>query len=159
MRLRAISVLMLAAAIIWSAPLFGLAAAGHPFLSYLGFAPRTQFVPHPSFECSAFVTLLLAVAGALALYCVAIAHTRRRVAAAPQRRFPWWGWLGLGLIAASWFFALHYGFVPPEWRRHVFTPLWLAYILMNALAFRHAVWARLPDRTGQLPRVMPLDGG
>ena len=50
---------MLAAAIIWSAPLFGLAAAGHPFLSYLGFAPRTQFVPHPSFEWGAFVTLSL----------------------------------------------------------------------------------------------------
>ena len=67
MRLRAISVLMLAAAIMWAAPLLGLAAAGHPFLSYVGFAPRTQFVPHPSFEWSAFVTLSLPVAGAGAL--------------------------------------------------------------------------------------------
>ena len=160
MRLRAISVLMLAAAIMWAAPLLGLAAAGHPFLSYLGFAPRTQFVPHPSFEWSVFVTLSLPIAGALALYWVAIANARRRAAAPPQGRFPWWGWLGLGLIGVSWFFAWHDGSVPPEWRRHAFTPLWLGYILvMNGLAFRHAGWAPLTHRTGWFLALFPVSGG
>ena len=160
MRLRAISVLMLAAAIMWAAPLLGLAAAGHPFLSYLGFAPRTQFVPHPSFEWGVFVTLSLPIAGALALYWVAIANARRRAAAPPQGRFPWWGWLGLGLIGASWFFAWHDGSVPPEWRRHVFTPLWLGYILvMNGLAFRHTGWAPLTHRTGWFLALFPVSGG
>jgi hypothetical protein len=109
---------------------------------------------------SAFVTLSLPVAGALALYWVAIANARRTAAARPQRRFPWWGWLGLGLIAASWFFAWHDGFVPPQWRRHFFTPLWLGYILvMNGLAFRHTGWAPLTHRTGWFLALFPVSGG
>ena len=160
MRARAISVLLLAAAIMWAAPLLGLAAAGHPFLSYLDFPPRTRFLPHPSFEWSWFVILSLPLVGAVALYWIAIANARLGAAPAyPQRRFPWWGWLGLGLIAVNWFFASDEGFVPPEWRRHVFTPLWFGYILvMNGLAFRRTGWALLTHRTKWFLALFPVSG-
>jgi hypothetical protein len=156
MRLRAISVLILAVAIMWAAPLVGLVLAGRPFRAHLAFPPRTQFVPHPAFEWRAFVTLSLLVAGALALYLFAIAKRHREVATRSQRTFPWWGWLGLGLAAVSWFFAWHEGFVSPAWRRHVFTPLWLGYILvMNGLTFRRTGWALLTHRTGWFLALFP----
>jgi hypothetical protein len=157
MRPRAISVFLLAAAIIWGTPLLGLAAAGRSVLSYLGFPPRTRFLPHPAFEWSGFVGLSLPVIGVLALYWLAIASARSRASAHPQRRFPWWGWLGLALVAASWFSAWHVVFVPPEWRRHLFTPLWLGYILaMNGLAFRNQGWALLTHRTGWFLALFPV---
>ena len=160
MRLRAVSVLLLAATIVWTAPLFGLAAAGLQVQDYLGFPPRTRFVPHPSFEWGEFVALSLPIAGALAFYCVAIASARPGAARRAQRQFPWWGWLGLGLVAASWFLAWREGLLPPEWRRHVFTPLWLGYILvMNGVAFRQTGWTLLTHRTGWFVALFPVSAG
>src|SRR5262245_49791221 len=159
-RARAACVLLLAATILWAAPLLGLVAAGRPLLSYLEFPPRTRYVLHPSFEWDWFVALSLPIACVLTLYWLAIAHARPQ-AAAPraQRPFPWWGWLGLGVVAASWLAAWHDGFLPPEWRRHVFTPLWLGYILaMNAVSFRRTGWALLTHRTGWFLTLFPVSG-
>jgi hypothetical protein len=148
MRLRAISVLLLAAAIIWAAPLIGLALAGRSVATYLSFPPRTRFLPHAPFEWSAFLVIVLPIAGALALYWRALAGAPSTHTARMRSRFPWWGVLGIGLTAFSWYFAWHEASIPPAWRRHVFTPLWLGYILtMNGLAFRQTGWAPLTHRT------------
>lgn len=157
LRLRALCALLLAAATMWAAPLLGLAAAGHPLLAYPSFPPRTRFMPHPPFHCGGFVALSLLAAGALALCGFAIANARSGPAARPDQRFPWWGWLGLGLIAVGWFFAWDGALVPPEWRGHAFTPLWLGYILaMNGLSFRYRGWAPLTHRTGWFLALFPV---
>ena len=160
MQLRAVCVLLLAATIAWAAPLVGLAGAGLQLQEYLVFPPRTRFVPHPSFAWSEFAALSLPIAGAAALYWAAIARARPAAGRRPQGRFPWWGWLGLGLVAASWLLAWHEGFVPPEWRRHVFTPLWLGYILVvNGLAFRLTGWTLLTHRTRWFVALFPVSAG
>jgi hypothetical protein len=128
-RLRAISVLLLGAVLTWAAPLLGLALTGRLVSDYLGFPPRTQFVPHEPFDGRVFAALSLPLIGAAALYWIAIAGGGTAAPAPPQRRFPWWGWIGLSLLAASWFLAWHESAVPAAWRRQIFAPLWLGYIL------------------------------
>lgn len=160
MRLRAITVLVLAAALIWAAPLLGLALMGLPVANDLEFPPRAQFVAHQPFDWRLFATLSLPAIGAAVLYWIAIARGRRSAPLPPQRRFPWWGWLGLGLLAGSWFLAWHDGAVAPGWRRHIFTPLWLGYVLaINGLAYRRFGWTLLTHRTGWFVTLFPASVG
>jgi hypothetical protein len=156
MRWGAISVLSIAAAAVWAVPLLGLALAGTPISAYLPFPPRTAFVPHPSFAWGWFAALSLPAAGAAALYWIALARARPEAAPPPRAHFPWWGWLGLGLTAGGWFLAWHEGALPPEWRRHAFTPLWLGYVLAaNALAFRRSGRSLVTHRRGWLIALFP----
>lgn len=160
MRLRAISVLLLAAVMVWAAPLLGLALAGLPISAYLEFPPRTQFVPHPPFDWSVFAALSLPIAGAVALCWIAIARGRPAARVRPQRRFPWWGWLGVGLIAGGWFLAWHEGSMPSEWHRHSFTLLWSGYVLaMNGLAIRDTGRSLLTHRTRWFLALFPASMG
>lgn len=157
MRLRALSVLLLAMLVSWAAPLLGLAVAGLPVSPYLDFPPRTVQVPHAPFAWAEFTALTLPAFGALALLFAAIVRARPEAAVARAAgRYPWWGWLGLGLIAAGWFLAWSEGVVPPEWRRHTFTPLWLGFVLsMNGLVYRRAGYSLLTHRTGLLLALLP----
>jgi hypothetical protein len=158
MRLRAISVLILSIFLACTAPLLGLAVAGQPLAGYLRFPPRTEYVPHSPFAWDAFMVMSLPALAALALYVAAL----RRARVAPKggsarRRFPWWGWVGVALVAAGWMLAWTDGLVPREWRRHTFTPLWLGYALvMNAIVYRRGGAAPLIERSGWFLALFPV---
>jgi len=156
-RLAAAAVLALSAAVTIAAPLAGLAVAGHPVAPYLGFPPRTEQVVHAPFAWGAFIAYSLPAFAAIALYWAAFANARPAPAAKNLRRFPWWGWLGLALIAAGWFLAWSDALVPPPWRRHTFTPLWLGYTLAtNGLVYRRAGWSLLTHRRGWFLTLFPV---
>lgn len=117
----------------------------------VGFAempPETVYVHPPAFSAPLYALL------AIALLPVAVFFLRPRTLGfdsgalsdftpyewAPRhstdKRFPWWGWLGLMFVAVSWPAAwLH-----PDWlgpiADHTFFPLWLGYILVVD-AFTH----------------------
>lgn len=152
MRLRALCVLLLAMLVCWGAPLLGLAAAGYPLSPYLEFPPRTEQVTHAPFAWPGFAALSLPALGAVALFFIAI--VRAQPEAAPARgagRFPWWGFLGLSLIAAGWFLAWNTA------QRHTFTLLWLGYILLlNALVFRRAGYSLLTHRRAWFLALFPV---
>jgi len=155
MRLRALLALLAAAILVWGAPLAGLALAGRPLAPYLEFPPRTEAVAHAPFSWLAFALLSLPVLAAAALYAYGLARARPRAAPEP-RRFPWWGWLGLGLIALGWTVAWNESLAPPEWRRESFTPLWVGYVVvMNALAVRRSGRSPLTHRTAWLLALFP----
>jgi hypothetical protein len=155
MRLRALLALLAAALLVWGAPLAGLAFAGRPLAPYLDFPPRTEALAHAPFSWMAFALLCLPVLAAAALYVVALARAQPR-AAPKTRRLPWWGWIGLALVALGWALAWNEGLAPPEWRRHTFTPLWLGYVVtMNALAYRRAGRSPLTHQTGWLLALFP----
>lgn len=156
MRLRALAALALAFALVWAAPLAGLALAGKPMTEYLGFPPRAeQAVPAP-FEWAMFAAFALPALGALALYAAAIARSKP-AASRPAARFPWWGWLGLALAAGAWAAAWTEGFVAPALRGVAFTLLWLGYILaMNAVAHRRSGFCPLVKRTAWFLCLFPL---
>jgi hypothetical protein len=160
MRLRAIAILLLAAVSVWAAPLLGLALTGLPISDYLQIPPRTQFVPHRSFDWRVFAILSVPIAGAAALVWIALARGRPAMPARSQRRLPWWAWLGFSLVACGWWLAWHDGVLPAEWRRHVFTPLWGGYVLaMNGLAFRNTGRALLTHRTRWFLALFPASMG
>ncbi len=143
-----------------AAPLAGLALAGQPLSAYLTFPPRTGFVPHAPFAWSAFIAFSIPAVAALALYWTALANARPASALQSSRRFPWWGWVGLALLAAGWILAWSESPVPPPWRRHTFTPLWLGYILaMNGLLHRRAGWSFLSYRRGWFLALFPVSAG
>ena len=160
MRLRAVAVLLVWAVLVWAAPLIGLVAAGAPVSEYLDFPPRTRIMAHAPFAWAAFALAVLPVAGAIALYAVALGNAPRAAREPARARFPWWGWFGLALNAASWVLAWQDDIVPPEWRRHVFTPLWLGYILvMSGLAFRLTGRSLLTHRSGWFLALFPVSAG
>jgi hypothetical protein len=152
--LRALAALLVAALVVWAAPLAGLALAGLPLAPYLEFPPRTQAVPHAPFSWTVFAVCALPALGALALYTVGLARARPR-SAPPAQGFPWWGWLGLALAGLGWALAWS-DLAAPEWRRHTFTPLWLGYIAtMNALAYRRSGRSPLTHETAWLLWLFP----
>jgi len=159
MRARALSVLLLAATIMWEVPVLGLALAGRAYQSFLAFPPRTRALPHPPFDWVSFAVVALPLVAVVALYWRAIANARPGAAVSTRHHFPWWGWVGLGLVAASWVFAWHESFVPAPWRRHVFAPLWLGYILlMNGLTLRRTGWSPLTHRSRWFVALFPVSG-
>ena len=153
-RIAAAAALLLGFLLIWAAPLAGLAAAGRPLAAYLAFPPRTAQVEQAPFSWGALFLLSLPLAFAAVLYGIALYRARPRPSRI-RKSCPWWGWLGLVLIAAGWALAWSEA-VAPEWRRHTFTPLWLGYVLtMNALAYRRGGEALLTHRTGLLLALFP----
>ncbi|MBI3374404.1 MAG: hypothetical protein HY017_21985 [Betaproteobacteria bacterium] len=160
-RLRPAAVLALGIVLVWAAPMLGLVAAGQPVSAYLSFPPRTAHVSHAAFSWGAFVLLCLPPLAAIGLFIAALANARPGGGSgAAVRRFPWWGWLALGMIGAAWALAWTEALVPPDWRRHVFTPLWLGYALaMNALAWRRSGEALLTQQTGFFLALFPVSAG
>jgi hypothetical protein len=160
MRSRAILALLLGLAITSAAPLLGLLAAGQSVERYTAFPPRTLPVAHAPFEWSAFLLLSVPAVGALALYVAALVRAAPRPPMARVGNFPWWGWLGLVLIAAGWTLAWTEGLVPPGWRRHTFTPLWLGYVIaVNGLVFRGTGRSPMTHRTGWFLALFPVSAG
>jgi hypothetical protein len=157
-RLPAIAVLVLAMALAAAAPFAGLVAAGQPVADYLRFPPRTEPFAHAAFAWLAFIAMSVPAVAAFVLYIAALARARPEPAAKScPRCFPWWGWLGLGLIGAGWILAWTDGLVPPGWRRHSFTPLWLGYLLaMNGLVYRRTGAAPLTHRTAWFIGLFPV---
>jgi hypothetical protein len=159
MRSRALAALALAVLFIWAAPLAGLALAGRPVAAYLGFPPRTALVAQAPFAWGAFMLFSLPALGALALYGVALARARPGNSGGAAGKFPWWGWLGLALIAVAWPIAWSRA-LALAWRGQTFTLLWLGYILvMNALAHRRGGSSPLTHRPVWFLWLFPLSAG
>jgi hypothetical protein len=157
MRLRALAALLVWGALVWGAPITGLMAAGRPVDAFLDFPPRTQAVAHAAFSWVAFALYALPVVAAIALYGYALAATRFVMGWPKRGWFPWWGWLGVLVAGLSWYLAWRGEAIAPEWRRHVFTPLWLGYILvMNGLAWRRLGRSPLTHRTGWFLALFPV---
>jgi hypothetical protein len=159
MRLRATAALALAGLVVWAAPLAGLAIAGRPVAAFLAFPPRTQEIVQAPFDWSVFVVMSLPAVAALALLVAAIVRARPAQSGSASGKFPGWGWLGTGLVAAAWT-ASWADLVPAAMHSLAFTLLWIGYILvMNGLAFRRGGSCLLTRRTGAFLALFPLSAG
>jgi hypothetical protein len=76
--------------------------------------------------------------------------------AAAKRRFPWFGWGGVALGAASWLLAWsRFAWFAP-FQAHTFLPLWLAYILVvNALCVRRTGRCLMTSHPGPYALLFP----
>ena len=160
MRLRALAALVLSVLVVCAAPLAGLAIAGYPVAPYLEFPPRPSQVIPPPFAWSIFLVLCLPASAALGLYWVALVNARVRPTEQAVGRFPWWGWLGVALIATVWPIAWTEGLVAAGLRVHTFSILWLGYILvMNGMMWRRSGTSLLTHRTRWLLALSVVSAG
>ncbi|HWS15216.1 MAG TPA: hypothetical protein VN450_03385 [Candidatus Methylomirabilis sp.] len=144
-------------ALVFLLPLAGAAAAGKPLAAYLQFPPKTPVIPHASFSLPVFLGLTLLLLATTPLLLRLFSRRRMPGPLAPARPFPWWGWAGAGLCAASW--VLAWGRFP--WmgalQAHTFTPLWVAFIfVVNAFSFRRTGRCLLLSRTRPFLLLFPV---
>ena len=89
----------------------------------------------------------------------------RRAPAAPVRRpapFPWWGWLGVAVLAAGWILSWNYrfGWFPPLPERLQvqlsYAPLWAGFILIvNALCVKRSGHSPMTDHPWAYAATFP----
>ena len=118
-------------------PLTGVMIRGVDPAPFLEFPPLTRYVRHAPFSWSAFVLLALPVISVLtSLIHRVILFSPEPAASVSGRSFPWWGYGGLVLTAASWFLAwTRFQWFEPL-QAYTFLPLWLGYIIsVNGLTY------------------------
>ncbi len=142
-------------------PLAGAAAIGKPLAPYLRFPPKTPDLPHAPFSLPVFLALAaLILAAAVPLLRRLHSARRKEEPRMPAVPFPWWGWAGAGLCAASW--TLAWGRIPwmGGFQAHTFTPLWIAFILLvNAFTVRRTGRCLMLSRTRSFLLLFPVSAG
>jgi hypothetical protein len=155
MRWRALAVLVMSATLTVVMPLLGALARGQSVVPYLRFPPHAPPMAHAPFAWPVFAALALVVLAALLLLIRAV--VRAHPGSRPRRgRFPWWGWIGVGLIGVGWLLAWTRA-APPLWRANMFTVLWLGYIVtLNGLCVRRGGRAPLASRRRWFLSLFPV---
>lgn len=76
--------------------------------------------------------------------------------------FPWWGWLGLAVLAAGWILSWNYRFgwfpaLPPRVQVQIsYAPVWAGFILvMNALCFKRSGHSPMTDHPWAYAATFP----
>jgi hypothetical protein len=150
-----------AAALVLLLPLAGAAILGKPVAAYLQFPPKTPDVPHAPFSLPVFLGLtVLILAATVPLLLRLISFGGKNGPRKPVLPFPWWGWAGAALGAASWILA--WSRIP--WmgglQAHTFTPLWIAFILLvNAFTVRRTGRCLMLSRTRSFLLLFPVSAG
>lgn len=132
---------ILAAGLLVLPPLAGAYWSGKPLAPYLDLLPSTVYVQQPPFSWPIFIFLSVLISVCSLPFLYRLFHTKSSPADMTRMYtpFPWWGWLGIALIAANWSLTGINFDAPNSWQRYTFTPLWLGYILLiNALSVKRS---------------------
>lgn len=138
--------------------MLGAWLADRPLEPYLAFPPQAEPAQARDFSWPAFVLMALFVLAVIAPFAW---HAMRAevspAAKARPGRFPWWGFLGVAIVATAWVLAWNRfdWFAPLQ--PFTFTPLWIGYILtINALTCRRTGHCWLRDRPGCFLVLFPV---
>ena len=148
-------------ALVFLLPLAGAAAAGKTLAAYLQFPPKTPDMPHAPFSLPLFLGLALVILATTAPLLLRLFSFQRMPGPrSPAKPFPWWGWAGAGLCAASWILA--WSRIPwmGGFQAHTFTPLWIAFILLvNAFTVRRTGRCLMLSQTRLFLLLFPVSAG
>lgn len=150
----ALKILLLVALLVLP-PLAGVHLAGEPVAPYLAFPPALSPPAAAPFSWLRFGIIAAAVVAVVAPFLLVVLRSQDRgaIRREPRRRLPWWGWLGLLWLLASWLIAWNRFAWVEAWQAYTFTPIWLGYIvLVNGLCYRRSGRSLLTDR----PRLLLL---
>ncbi|WP_028585105.1 hypothetical protein [Desulfogranum mediterraneum] len=151
---------MLLVVLLLGLPLLGLLAAGKDLSHYWEFPPLTQYVSHAPFSWYVFFALVLLAILVFGFLFFQLHHRHASTALNPagaRAAFPWWGGLGLLLVAASWLVA--WNRFPPLHlvQPYTFLPLWLGYIVfINGLSYYRSSSCLLVDRSNYFLALFPI---
>jgi len=120
-------------------PLCGVVFLDVPLAPYLEFPPTTRYIIHAPFNRPVFLLLSLFTAATCFpfLYRLVTIKPDRKKTTGDPYPFPWWGRLGIVIVAVFWVLAWNrFPFFHPL-QRYTFFPLWTGYILViNGLSCR-----------------------
>ncbi len=140
-------------------PLAVVRLRGEALGGYLAFPPVTHPQPPGGFSWPAFALMALVVTAGVGPFVARILRSPPvpRPVSRRHRRFPLWGWAGVGLLSAAWLVAWNrYPWVGAL-QGHTFTPLWLGYIVViNALSVRRGGRCMLRERPGPFALLFPV---
>ena len=176
MKKRILHYLILAAILLGTPALCAwLGGYGEIWEGVKSFPPRTEdwgFHPEKLWNCRrpftwcAFIGLLAFTSWCLYPFVRRMAKAvRTGVAgdrAGPSCRFPWWGWLGVAVLAAGWILSWNYrfGWFPPLPARIQvqisYAPIWAGFILvMNALCVKRSGHSPMTDHPWAYAATFP----
>ena len=103
------------------------------------------------------VVVLAAVWPFARRFCRALGMRRgRRPRPTVVGRFPWWGWVGVAVMAVGWVVAWNRFECCRAIQRYPYVAQWAGFIvLVNALCVRRAGWSPLTDRTKSYLLLFP----
>jgi hypothetical protein len=150
---------LLLAVMLLGLPLAGVILTGQSVSPYLQFPPETSLVEHAPFSWTVFALLAMAIFAALVpflIWCILSTPSRVSFKRVGQG-YPWWGTLGLALIAAAWFL----GWNRFDWfawgQLYTFPFLWFGYILVvNGLTSMRSGHCMLLDQPARFGLLFPV---
>ena len=149
-------------ALLIGLPLLGVWLAGERPGAYLEFPPTPRPQPPGDFSWRWFAAIALLIIATVSPFVVRVLTAEAPSPRPMSRRaqFPWWGWLGLGILAVAWVLAWNrFSWFAPL-QPYTFTPLWLGYILViNALTWQRTGRCMLVNHTGYFLILFPLSAG
>src|SRR5512135_3120746 len=153
--------IFIAATLVLLLPLAGAAALGKSLAPYLQFPPKTPDVPHVPFSLPVFLVLTLLILAATAPLLLRLVSFRpKEESREPVVPFPKWGWAGAILGVASWILAWTRFPWMSDFQAHMFTPLWIAFILLvNAFTVRRTGRCLMLSRTRPFLLLFPVSAG
>src|SRR2546426_11623841 len=115
----------LVALLLIGLPLLGIILAGKPLGRYEEFPPITRYVRHAPFSWGLFLILAIFVSATTGPVLLRVLSAARKGAGygsqcrlSPSVSFPWWGWLGTGVLAVAWILS---------WTRFSWFEAWQAF--------------------------------
>lgn len=140
-------------------PLAGMLLSGADLGPYMEFPPLTRYVVHAPFDPLAFA--IIAVVDLLmvcsVLYLFKIAHRRSGRTRLSSGQFPYWGWIGLAVMAMGWTLAWTRFPWFDKLQAHTFTIPWVGYILViNALCVARSGRSLLTDNPKRFAALWPV---
>ncbi len=134
-------------------PLIGLVLSQNILEPYLEFPPTKPHVIHAPFSWQVFGVLAILELMFLGMFIfLFFLHYKKRhisVVTPQSLSFPWWGWLALGLLSATWTLAWGRMAWFEKFQTFTFTPLWLSYIVfINSHTYARSGRCLLATRPG-----------
>lgn len=163
-----------ALALLIGLPLVGVLAGHLPLDRYLEFPPRTQYIEHHGFALPVFIGMAVLLLAVVTPFVILVLFPQRSSAAeaaafasssmpapallpADRRRFPVWGWFGIGFGIIAWILAWTRFSWFAAWQPFTFSPLWFAYIVtVNALTWRRTGACMLTHRKRYFLLLFPV---
>jgi len=138
--------------IVVLSPLLGAWLSQQPLTPLLNFPPK----PLPSYPITfswavcVLMTIFITICLLPFLSRNIRSHKQLLSKQTAKPPFPYWGWLGIGLMILSWVMAWNrFDWFEPL-QPFTFSPLWLSYILIvNAVSYRYSHHCLLLDHTKQ----------
>ena len=130
-----------------------------------GFYPEKLWNNRCPFNWWAFIGLVLFTAMCLKSFvrrCLKAAFAANRSPRTTNHAFPWWGWLGVAVLAAGWILSWnwHFHWFPPLSKRLQvqlsYAPLWAGFILiMNGLCVKRSGHSPMTDHPWAYTATFP----